>query len=110
MSHQFFHVVLPSHALQLLAASFHLLLRMSQTAAQLLVCDGQGLVAANNGHHRGLRAVIEVCCRNKRMCCVCTVRSAWSFEQRDASLTAGEVLERFQQVVFVDSVFFYFLF
>lgn len=63
MSHQFFHVVLPSHALQLLAASFHLLLRMSQTAAQLLVCDGQGLVAANNGHHRGLRAVIEVCCR-----------------------------------------------
>lgn len=62
MSHQFFYVVLPFHSLQLLSASFHLLLRMSQTPAQLLVCDWKGLVAANNGHHRGLRPIIKVCC------------------------------------------------
>lgn len=60
MSDQFFNAVLLLHGPQQPLALLHLLLQAPQTLQQLLVGDGQGLVAPDDGHDQGVRAVIKV--------------------------------------------------
>ena len=57
---QFFYAVILLHALQLSLAMFHLLLQMPQMLQQLLMGDGQGLMAPNDGHNQRIRSVIKV--------------------------------------------------
>lgn len=60
VSDQFFDAVLLLHGPQLLLALLHLLLQTPQTLQQLLVGDGQGLMAPDDGHNQRLRPVIKV--------------------------------------------------
>lgn len=60
MSHQHFNVVLLLYTLQLLLDLLRLFLQLWQTVPQLPVCEGQGLVAPDDGHDRRFRPAIEV--------------------------------------------------
>lgn len=64
VSDQYFNAVLLLHALQLSLDVLLLLLHASQTLQQLLVCNGEGLMAPNDGHNRGFRPVIKVTCKS----------------------------------------------
>lgn len=60
MSDQFLKAVLLLHGMQLSLALLHLLLQTPQPLQQLLVGDGQGLMAPDDGHNQRVRAVIMV--------------------------------------------------
>lgn len=60
MSDQFFYAVLLPHGPQLSLTLLHLLLQAPQTLQQVLVGDGQGLMAPNDGHNQRVRPIVKV--------------------------------------------------
>lgn len=65
-SDQLLCAVLLLHVQQLSLALFHVLLHVSQTLQQLLVSDGQGLMASDDGHNQRFRPVIRVILKASR--------------------------------------------